>query len=238
LLSFNFLDKNSYDDFGIVMKARPSIPLPERRVNYIEVMGRHGSLTEDDETYKDITIIVDCFLVENYEIERKLWEIKGWLSSGVGDLIFSYNPNIKYIGQVVNRIDIVQNYKILGEFSIIFTCQPFTYPTNVISEITEQNTNIDNTVTTFYSTPTITVYGTGNITLTITDYWREEQTVNLINVEDYITIDSTLMECYKDNVLCNHKMSGEFPVLKVRENFFTWTGDVEKIEVLWNLRQL
>lgn len=236
MLSFDFLGKNSYEDFGIIIEKRPSIPLPERNINYIEVKGKSGSLTVDDETYRDITIVVNCNIIDRDNLEEKIFCIKGWLTEGVGDLIFSHMPEKRYIAQVVNRIDIEQSLRILGSFPIIFNCQPFTYPVfNPAMIIEEQNYNIQN-IFTFSSNPTITIYGQGDIILKIVSINSQEQIIKLFGVKDYITVDSTLMECYKDATLCNDKMSGDFPKLFIGQNYVSWSGDVERIEVLTNFR--
>lgn len=234
MISFIFNDKDSYDDFGIVLKSRPSIPLPERNVTHIEIPGRNGTLTEDDGTYKDIEITLDCFVYDTDYIYEKIDKMKGWITQGKADLIFSYNPNVKYIGQVVSGTDIIQNFPTLGEFSIKITCQPFSYPVfNPTIEIEEQNTIITNHFSQA-SSPKITIHGQGDITLNITDYWNDIQIVELRNVVDYITIDSLLMECYKDNTLTNNQMVGYFPKINIGDNTISWTGNVEKIEVISN----
>jgi predicted phage tail component-like protein len=238
MISFTFNEKNSYEDFGIVMKTRPSVSLPERNVNYIEIPGRNGSLTEDDETYKDITITVECFLYDLDNLHEQLDKIKGWLIQNKSDLVFSHNPNTKYVGQVVSSMDIKLSFKALGEFDIVFTCQPFSYPVfNPLVEIEEQNINVNNKFT-FHSEPKITVYGQGNITLNISNYWGQVQVVTLNNVVDYITIDSSLMECYKGSTLTNNQMVGIFPILSVGENYISWVGNVQKIEILTNFRSV
>ena len=76
------------------------------------------------------------------------------------------------------------------------------------------------------SKPTITIYGTGDINLYI-----NKETVKLKNVEDKITINTEMMEAYKDTMPCNNKMYGEFPVLNIGSNNIAWTGNVTKIEV-------
>lgn len=236
MLSFTFNNKDSYQDFGIVIKTRPTMPLPERNVNYIEVLGRNGSLTEDIGTYKDIVLSVDCFVYDEVDLAGAMRKIKGWLSEGQSELIFSHIPDTKYIGQVTSQMDITPSFKVVGEFTIQFKCQPYSYPVfNPLITILDKNTIINNSFTAT-SDPEITIYGSGNITLTITDYWGNIQSVTLTNVSEYITINSAMMECYKGIDLFNEKMSGKFPKLVVGNNTISWIGSVVKIEVLTNFR--
>lgn len=82
---------------------------------------------------------------------------------------------------------------------------------------------------TFESKPVIKVYGSGDIKLKINN---DEVTVK--KVDEYITIDSVLKDCYKDDDLKNGDMIGEFPVLKVRENIINFSGNIGKVEVKVN----
>ena len=84
-----------------------------------------------------------------------------------------------------------------------------------------------------YSEPTITVYGSGEITLMV-----GTQIVELTDIEDSITLNTSLMEAYKGDLGMNSCMSGEFPVLKPGANAISWSGNVTKVEVQPNWRFL
>lgn len=129
MLSFTFDNKNSYADYGIVIKERPNLPTPKRRVDYIEIPGSDSTYWHDEGTYEDITIVVECNLkyIEG-NIYDRLDEIIQWLyEAGEADLFFSFQPNKVYSGQVVNSIDIRTVHKIVATFPIIFTCRPYRY---------------------------------------------------------------------------------------------------------------
>ncbi|PWX13313.1 phage tail protein, partial [Clostridium perfringens] len=81
--------------------------------------------------------------------------------------------------------------------------------------------------------PEITVLGTGDITLLINN-----KKVLLEKVENSITINSQLMECYKGKDNLNYKMYGEFPVLNNGENTVEIIGSIEKIIIKPNWRCL
>lgn len=233
MLSFNFGDKNSYKNYGIIMAKRPSIPSAKRRVNYFNIPGRSGSLKFDESTYEDITITVECSL-KNPELANKIDEIKAWLfEAGESDLIFSYQPDKKYIAQVVNAIDFKQAYKFVGNFPILFNCRPFKYESssNVLmpasSPFTFKNTG------TLPSEPVITIYGTGLIKLNI-----NEEIIELHNVNGMIELDSELKECYDQTAMRNSLMYGEFPIFKVGENKISWEGTVTNLYIKPNFRSL
>src|SRR3712207_7466005 len=49
-------------------------------------------------------------------------------------------------------------------------------------------------------------YAQGDLNINIGKY-----SIKLLNVQDYITVDSTIQECYKENSNCNNHMYGNFP---------------------------
>lgn len=230
MLSFTFGNKNSYIDFGILIAKRPNMPLPKRRVSNVVIPGRSSSLKFDEGTYDDITITLECSIVDKKDIIEKIDKIKEWLViTGESDLIFSFEPNKKYIAQVVNAIDFKQALKYTSSFPIIFNCKPFKYSVEEkVITITKNNSTIYNEGT-FQSEPVIKVYGSGDIKLKINDY---EVTVK--KVDGYVTVDSVLKDAYKDDALKNGDMIGEFPVLKVGENIMGFSENVSKVEVKIN----
>ena len=125
MLSFDFNNRNSYDDFGIILQSRPTIPAPERNVEYIKVPGKSGALTIDYKTYNNITIPIKCQLRKyNYQV---IEDIKSWLSCGKDMLVFNDNIDKCYKAQCVNPYSIDKLGKTFGEFTINFTCEPFLY---------------------------------------------------------------------------------------------------------------
>lgn len=227
MLSFTFGNKNSYIDFGILIAKRPNMPLPKRRVSNVIIPGRSSSLKFDEGTYDDITITLECSIIDKKDIIENIDKIKEWLViTRESDLIFSFDPHKKYIAQVVNAIDFKQALKYTSSFPIIFNCKPFKYSVEEkIITITKNNSTIYNEGT-FQSEPVIKVYGSGDIKLKIND---DEVTVK--KVDGYVTVDSVLKDAYKDDVLKNGDMIGEFPILKVGENVIGFSENVSKVEV-------
>lgn len=227
MLSFTFGNKNSYTDFGILIAKRPNIPMPKRRVSNVIIPGRSSSLKFDERTYDDITIVLECSIIDKKDIIEKIDKIKEWLvTTGESDLIFSFQSDKKYIAQVVNMIDFKQVLKYTSQFPIIFNCKPFKYKLNEqVITITKNNSTIYNEGT-FESEPVIKIYGSGDIKLKIND---DEVTIK--NVDGYVTIDSVLKDAYKDEVLKNGDMIGEFPVFKVGKNIIGFSENVSKVEI-------
>lgn len=233
MLSFNFGDKNSYKDYGILIAKRPSIPLPRRKIQYIDIPGKDSSLRYDEGTYEDITILVECSMVNKEYLPNAIDDIKGWLSNmGEGELIFSFQPTKKYMAQVVNFIDFTQVFNAIGKFPIIFNCRPFKYAVdNDPITITARETTINN-IGTVSSEPILAIYGNGDITININSHQ-----VILKNIANKIIVNSVIEDAYNDlGENLNGKVIGEFPRLSPGANRISWSGSVSKIEITPNWR--
>ena len=235
MLSFKFGGKDSFNDYGIVIEKRPTISSPKRRVNYIDIPGKSSSIRHDENTYEDITILLECALKSKDNIVGKIDEIKAWLfTTGESDLIFSFQPDKKYIAQVVNAIDFTQIFKYTSKFPILFNCRPFKYSVqNIPLTVHESGTNIINPGT-IASLPIINIYGSGDIKLKINNY-----EIGIIDLSGEVIINSEVEDCYDEDLNnLNYKMNGKFPVLEVGQNLIQWTGNVEQLEIIPNWRWL
>ena len=117
--------------------------------------------------------------------------------------------------------------------NVKFNTQPYKYlvgETAVEYEITDTLNQI--TVTNLgleISRPAITLTGSGIVEIKINGLGSFQ-----VEIDDgYLTVDSMLEECYKDNIytLKNRKMGGEFPTLNSGENVITWVGNLTKIKI-------
>lgn len=229
--SFTWKGRNSYDYYGIVINKKPPLVKPERNVEEIAIPGRDGDLTIDYGTYKSITFPMTCTFLDNVS-GISIDDIVTWLD-GYDNLILSWQSDRQYKAKLINRIDIAQSLETYGEFPLIFKAQPFGYSTNnYVNTFSSTPCSIFNGCTKD-SRPVIKIYGSGTIDLII-----NSNTVHLTNVVDYVTVDSDLMDCYKDTVLMNNNMTGDFPIFNVGTNTISWTGTVSKIEITPNWRFL
>lgn len=259
MLSFNFRGKDSYKDFGILIQKKPSIPMPERRVQYETIPGRNGTLAVDDGTYDGITITVECGFV-NSNVKQRANEIKAWLMGFLDKLIFSDEDDKYYEAQVVNKFDIAQSIITFGEFPVVFNCKPFKKAVDddkyiildscisrsgsvinpLISYSFTGGTSLGNNVPVrIYSQPIVfgndgTVESDPIINIYgsgNTSVTLNGSTFSINNVDSYVTVDSELQDAYKDTQLKNNDMIGEFPILQCGDNKISWTGTVNKIEI-------
>ncbi|MGN1231094.1 MAG: hypothetical protein ACI4TP_04265 [Anaerotignum sp.] len=219
---FTFKGINSRD-MGIIVTSMPETVRPERRMENITIAGRNGTLHTDEEVYESYDRTMECAIKKR----AKLDDIAAWLV-GIGEMTFSTEPDKVYRVTIANKISIAQMMRMFQKFQVIMDTQPFKYNINPIAdELTLTVPTIIRNGGTVYSEPIITVYGSGDITLSINGV-----DFPLYGVNGYITIDSEMMEVFKGNVSQNSKYGGAaFPRFEVGENTIGWTGNVTKMEI-------
>lgn len=230
LLSVNFNNKNSYNDFELVIVG--TITRPSTNANYetIPVLGRRGSLNIF-QNYNDNEITVNFGFKNIENLTSKKSNILAWLNSRkCTDLIISDDESVFY---KVNKVSISgfdgNNIK---NFKCTFTVDPFIFfkEGNAIKEVYTP-TILFNGQSNQESELYIKIYGTGDITIKINN-----QNLVLKNVDNYIEVDSQLKNCFKNVngiiINCNNKMYSLFPVLEVGENNISWVGNVSKLEII------
>lgn len=203
---FHFKGKDSRD-FGILISAAPEKVRAERRVEQVTIPGRSGELTMDEGTYAPYVLSVEC----STRGSENLDEILAWLD-GAGELILCTEPDKVFRASIYNKISVSDMIYLYNSFLLQFRVQPFKYSVNAAGDALELTapTTTRNSGT-VYSEPLITVYGSGDITLTVNG-----ADFPLYGVQESITIDSEMMEVFKGNANQNGKYGGaEFPRFEV-----------------------
>ena len=160
----------------------------------------------------------------------RIYDVCAWLN-GYGEVIFSSEKDFVYRAFIKNQIPINNILLNINDFLIQFDVYPLKYSVNKTDDflVITENTEIYNKGTE-KSEPIITVYGSGDITLVINDIEYV-----LESVEDYITIDSSTMEVYKDSMELNSQndkyKSRDFPIFNIGFNSISFSGNVSKIEI-------
>ena len=210
-------------EMGVIVTAMPETVRAERRIESITVAGRNGSLHTDEGVYESYDRTMECALIKRARLD----EIAAWLV-GSGEMTFSTEPDKVYRVTIANKISITQMMRVFQKFQIILDTQPFKYSVNAAGDALELTapTTIRNSGT-VYSEPLITVYGSGDITLTVNG-----ADFPMYGVQESITIDSEMMEVFKGDTNQNGKYGGaEFPRFEVGKNEIRWTGNVSKIKI-------
>lgn len=94
-------------------------------------------------------------------------------------------------------------------------------------DLSFNNVSIRN-VGNIYSKPKLTLYGNGNVNLSINGVM-----LFVLDIDGYITLDANEMNAYRGDVLVNRYVTGDYDKLKfnVGTNVVSWAGDVTKIEI-------
>ena len=205
---FSFNNRRS-DEFSLIINQYPGIVSPNRRTEKIEIVGRHGHLTQDYRTYEAFPLDFELTLM-NSSVEM-IREIMRWLT-GSGELVLSREPDKYYIARVKNAIPFEQIFTNgFKTFKLTFECQPFAYELPTLIHCQSGVTQIYNH-TNIESLPTLKVRGEG---LQIVRINGEEITLTL---DGYIEVNSELEIAHKDGVYRNDKMIGVFPSFNVGFN--------------------
>ena len=228
---FMFKDHSSLE-FGLLISEKGSYKGASRDISYTSVPGRSGDLFTDNGRYKNVNIPYKLTLLNNTEREfaELTHQIKGWLlaEQGYFRLWDSYDKKYFRLGSYSDEVDIEQELRDLGELSLTFNCKPFKYsfegqqPVVFTASGTLYNSEF------FPSLPYIKITGSGTVTLTINN-----NAFVFKGIEEYIEIDSEIMNAYKGTQPQNNKMTGAaFPTLLPGNNVISWVGNIKKLEIV------
>ena len=190
-------------DLKMIIKERPNIPAPQKKYESIEVAGIDGSLIQSDGTYEDILIPISF----NYIASKEKWmdiyrQAKQWLySDGNRELVLADDPGYFF---KVKRVEVGTNERTslrVGNFSATFICEPYQYAKDGKLEYSPDNVLYNRYVT---SHPVYIISGSGECEL-----WVNGKSVQ-ISVDEYIVLDTGKMLAYKNDVLQNTNVRGNY----------------------------
>lgn len=233
-MSQNLLFKGrSIHDFDAIMTRPPPIDFAVGQHESFVVAGRHGDLNSAQVTYSPRPKIAGCYLFTHW----RLHELSQWLQ-GSGELIFGTEREHVYDAIVVPPMPFeLATDSGFRSFDVKFKVQPFKRSRNP-----ENNFLSFSTGRTFFGKgtfhtahPVITVFGNGNINLTVNG-----TAIQLLNVAGSITINSEIRDAHRGGVNLNNSMRGDYPHLRgnAESNTISWTGNVQRVEIVPNWRWL
>ena len=222
----------SSTNFGMYISKKKIYSFPARDMSFQAVPGRNGDVIIDNGRYENIEI---SYTVGFKNLKENISEIKNWLcQSGYCRLTDTYQPDCFRYAAFSTKLDISETIKNVGEATITFNCKPYIY--NFYGQEAQTFTGSFSIYNFFgvNAEPYIKITGTGTVHLNI-----NERTYTIKDIDEYIEIDSELMNAFKENTLCNKDIGfTEFPVLKPGESYISFVGDVEKIEIIPRWRWL
>ena len=213
-------------DYGVKVMRIPPIQTPTRRYELITIPGRSGYLTQWDGSYETIDKTFSLFYngSDSPKVAEFLLNAKR--------ITVSNEPDKEYDCFVMNGCDITRALASWHQFEFTLTCQPLKREKTPL-EITTQDSQISLINPGNHEAyPTITLYGTGDVTIMSGD-----QNILLTDISPSITLDGDLIECLQDSGYASHKMTGDFPVIKANDAAtISWTGNVTKAVIKPNWR--
>ena len=217
------------EDLELNISERPELPTPQRRYKETEIPGANGTYVEED-GFEDIPLRISF----NFPVKEDLWNkfnrVKKWINLIEDNrLILSENTYITYRVKKVEMANIVREYNLVSEFELIFTCESFPYITQDLNPIEILDTNKILNCGEFIAKPMLHIKGSGKIKLIFNN-----KVFEIENVENEITIDSTEEVLLKNNSIALNKNKGEYPVLTVGENTFSYEGNITSIIAILN----
>ncbi|WP_251861038.1 distal tail protein Dit [Clostridium sp. Marseille-Q2269] len=248
---------------GLKIISLPDVTTPELRVEKVVVPGRSGDLTLTDNDYEGEVKSVEFDYFNNNFDDIKTWltgtgevifsnepdryykariinkialdQVLKKFHSGIVQFDcqpFGYSLNDSPIMKITEN-NVTRNSKVIHPLATLNYSGGNLVEVNKLPVINESNSMEIINPGTVESAPLITIYGYGNIDLNINN-----NIINLTNIQNHITIDSEIMDCYRDGQLFNNYMKGEFPTFKLGINKISWMGKIQRLEIKPNWRWL
>lgn len=143
------------------MRSKNRQLLPEPNDSYVQVPGRQGSILFPREL-ADRRIELDCAFVGSSlaNIRTKARDIAAWLYTENREILSFDDESEKYYrGKLAQAIDF-EHLAVMGQFSLIFVCEPLAYGAEVLASFINDTATVDNQGT-FESQPVFTAAFTG-----------------------------------------------------------------------------
>lgn len=146
MYNVNFGDKNSYNDFNLILKPKTR-PFPTPKTNYVSIEGRDGDLDlttslTGDVKYENISYSLEFYLKDKrVDWETALLELTTYLHGKKMNLSFSEDPDYYYVGRyTLNDLESDRN---IGSITIDCVLEPYRFKkTETVKTITGVGTLI------------------------------------------------------------------------------------------------
>lgn len=202
--------------------------MPVRDISKYTIDGKDGDLIVDNGRYKNNEIYYKCLIVG--DLADRYQKIKDIITSthGYARLEDSFNPEFYRMAYCNGGLE----PKIKGDyegasFKLTFDCKPQLYYKSGEHAIIFEDYGKLHNPTTCIATPLVRVYGVGTVSI-------GNDTIEILENDNYIDIDCDLKDAYCGNVNCNPKiklLSGEFFKLITGENGVSLGSGITKVEI-------
>lgn len=229
--SFIFGGHASYD-FNIGVERYPNLNGAAKRREKTSISGKSGDLIEDENIFENLNQPYEIYFSAETEpgaypfLSRK---IRGWLLSirGYARLEDSYDKDYFRLASFEGPLELENIMNLFGRCTLTFDCKPYRYRKSGEKSVILTSSNTMYNPERFPSKPYIKIVGNGAGTLTVGNKVWE-----LKGIDEYLEIDSEMMNCFKGTELRNNMVSGEgFPELAPGKTGISWTGNISRVEI-------
>lgn len=225
-----WLDGERSDSCGLRLQGPITFGSTRPKYNTAAVPGRNGTLNQFEGSYENVSGEARCFALEKDTVQNALYAVTKWclLNPGYHRLETEEEPDIYRMAIVTSGPETEIRVKTLAPFTLEFDCKPqrFLKSGELPVTLTQSGAVLCNPG--MQALPLITVYGTGPATLT-----AGGRTVQINSIDGSLTLDSEIQDAYKGIENKNGTISApEFPVLPPGESRVTWTGGIQRVEIV------
>ncbi len=229
----------SSDEANVIVERFPSRPIPARRYTVQQIPGRSGDLLFDQGAYDNITQTYEVYVNHNgMTWQQSMRLAAAWMSApGYQELWDSYDPETFRLAYFAGPADFSNALNQLGRATINFSCKPWRFLFSGTTPVTLTASGSIENHTDFNALPLIQIRGSGAGQLEIDGY-----IVNISDIDDGMTIDSELMDCYSGqnnrNSLLTLTPQFEFPQLQPGVNNIVISGGITSVIIRPRWRSL
>ncbi len=225
-------NKQSSEDYGIVVETAPNYETPERDFNLVHVPGRNGDLSFDSGSYRNVSrtykIAIGSYKEQFTTMANRISE---WLNSanGYARLEDSYERDYFRLALYKDELDIQNVLRHAGRVTISFNCKPQRFLKQGEQTIIFNQLGKLRNPTNFMAKPLITIRGIGSGQFSLGGY-----ICMISDIGTYTTIDSDIQDVYKGTENRNQYITlpDGFPKLGKGENEISFSGGITSMEVV------
>lgn len=250
LHSFTFNGRDSRE-FGLYIAKKQSYDKPSRDMSFQAVPGRNGDIIIDNGGYNnlDVTLGLRLFVKQiapewgNHDFAEAYKKVVDWLmvEPNYYEYTDTYDPDYYRLGCIKSGIKVTQKRYDVVDLSLSLSFKPYKYRMHSEPvELTNQGTIVN--YETSDSLPLMRIYTalTYDANTETHHYFAVgSKTYRVDNINEYVDIDSELMEVFKGTTPMNSNYKNDtFPVLAVGSNLIAPIQNVSKIVIYPRWRSL
>lgn len=229
MLDETFIFKNKRAKSKLIeLQAPISISAAAPNVTETTIPGRNGTLIEYDGSYKNRTIMANCFLLD-HALEKEIDDINAWLIGENGYFRFEDSNDNKHfmLARAVRGIEKNARAGILNPFTLEFDAKPQRFLKLGEKAIDVTNSKSIYNPTSYPAFPLIEILGIGDITVTIFGV-----TLTVYGLNGVITYDADTDVAYGDAKNLNYMVSTtDVLTIPKGKNTIAFSGDVISLKI-------